>query len=348
MKKEDDIKVSVICTVYNHENFLKKCLDGFVMQKTNFPFEVIVHDDASTDHSADIIKEYAKHFPNLFKPVLQEENQYSKGINVMQDIILPVCKGKYIALCEGDDYWIDKSKLQIQYDFMENNPECSMCVHNTKIHDLMGDKPDRDFYKITKPINLSEYQVFFGWGVHTSSYFLRKEYAKLDQYMHKYFFGDYVILVNAFTCGQVCALPNTMSVYNMNNVTGMTYEMLNQSKKGNTNKILQRKSFLEEFDLATKGEYSEIVKQRILEVDFSVKKIEVDYEIKLASDRRKTTEGVKSLISDVYYNVFKNQLTIKEKVYCCWKYEGYKLGWIWWQSFVLKKTIREKRLYFIG
>lgn len=130
-KSEEPIMVSVCCLVYNHEPFLRECFDGFVMQKTNFPIEILVHDDASTDHSADIIREYTAKYPHLFKPIYQTENQYSKGVNVFTEILNRL-KGKYIAVCEGDDYWTDPLKLQKQVDFMEVHNDYVLCFHNAR------------------------------------------------------------------------------------------------------------------------------------------------------------------------------------------------------------------------
>lgn len=123
---EDNIEqplVSILCDAYNHEKFIKEALDGFLNQKTTFPFEIIVHDDASTDKTPAILKEYAEKYPLIVKCILQKENQYSKKINFWSDITFPMAKGKYIALCEGDDYWIDEFKLQKQVDFLENNSD---------------------------------------------------------------------------------------------------------------------------------------------------------------------------------------------------------------------------------
>lgn len=123
--------VSVCCITYNHEPYIAQTLDSFLMQKTEFPFEVLIHDDASTDRTADIIRKYEKKFPQIIKPIYQKENQYSQGKrDISATWNFPRAKGKYIAMCEGDDYWIDENKLQIQADFLENNPEYGMCYTN--------------------------------------------------------------------------------------------------------------------------------------------------------------------------------------------------------------------------
>lgn len=117
--------VSIVCLVYNHEPYLRECFEGFVMQQTTFPIEILVHDDASTDHSADIIREYTEKYPDLFKPIYQTENQYSKGVDVFSENAKRA-EGKYIAICEGDDYWTDPLKLQKQVDFLEEHEDVGL------------------------------------------------------------------------------------------------------------------------------------------------------------------------------------------------------------------------------
>lgn len=126
----DNILVSISCITYNHENYIVDCLEGFLKQKTTFRFEILVHDDASTDQTGSIIREYANRYPELIKPIIQTENQHSKGIPISYPNNFCRAKGKYIALCEGDDYWIDENKLQKQIDYMEMNPCCSFSFHN--------------------------------------------------------------------------------------------------------------------------------------------------------------------------------------------------------------------------
>ena len=117
-----NIMLSIVCHTYNHENYIGETIDGFLNQKTNFPFEIIIHDDASTDKTPLIIKEYQEKYPELIKVIYQTDNKYSKGINIWTNYTFPKCQGKYIALCEGDDYWTDEKKLQKQVVFLENNP----------------------------------------------------------------------------------------------------------------------------------------------------------------------------------------------------------------------------------
>lgn len=130
--------VSIDCRTYNHENFICETIDGFLMQKTTFPFEILVHDDASTDDTSHIIREYEKNYPDLIKPIYQIRNQYSVNKRIITKIQNERAKGKYIAKCEGDDYWTDPYKLQKQVDFLENNPEYSMCCTNFSVVDEEG------------------------------------------------------------------------------------------------------------------------------------------------------------------------------------------------------------------
>lgn len=125
-------KVCVYCTAYNHEKYIRKTLEGFVNQKTDFDFYCIVHDDASTDNTASIIREYESKYPNLIKGIYQKENQYSKKINIVERFISPKVDSDYVAICEGDDYWIDNLKLQRQVDALESHKDCYMCVHKTR------------------------------------------------------------------------------------------------------------------------------------------------------------------------------------------------------------------------
>lgn len=134
---------SVICYSYNHKDFIEQALDSFLEQETNFPFEIIIHDDFSTDGTDKIIKEYEKKYPKIIKAMYESENQYSKGKNGNYFVgTMHKMAGKYIAFCESDDYWNDVNKLQIQVDFLENDKEEKFvaCYHHCDMIDSNGNK----------------------------------------------------------------------------------------------------------------------------------------------------------------------------------------------------------------
>lgn len=130
MNNNDNILVSCVCITYNHKEFIRKCLDGMLMQETSFPYEIIIYDDCSTDGTREIVKEYANTYPNKIRTVLPDENQYSKIGDIVREVYVhPLVRGKYIALCEGDDRWTHPRKLQMQVDFMESHSDYSICFH---------------------------------------------------------------------------------------------------------------------------------------------------------------------------------------------------------------------------
>ena len=133
IKQNDNIIVSICCITYNHAPYIRQCLDGFIMQKTTFPIEILIHDDASTDGTEEIIREYEVKYPHIIKPLYEVENQWVKGRRGSATFNFPRARGKYIALCEGDDYWTDPLKLQKQVDILENNSEYVLVHTDIKI-----------------------------------------------------------------------------------------------------------------------------------------------------------------------------------------------------------------------
>lgn len=132
--------VSICCVTYNHAPFIRQCLDGFLMQK-GVDFEILIHDDCSTDGTTEIIREYAEKYPDLIFPLYETENQFCKpGRESMDFYNYRRAQGKYIALCEGDDYWTDPLKLQKQVEFMEANPDYSVCFHTFRNHIVQTDE----------------------------------------------------------------------------------------------------------------------------------------------------------------------------------------------------------------
>ena len=206
--------VTVVCLVYNHESYLKECLEGFVTQQTSFPFQVIVHDDLSTDRSAEIITEYAKKYPDIIIPILEIENQYSKHDGSLKRAIDPHIKGKYVALCEGDDFWTDRNKLQTQVDFMEQHPECSLCFHPVNI--LREDKPldyQDPLYSHLHEGFYDANEIIKKWTIPTCSSLMIKE-AYLSKPNNKNFVvGDNVLWLNCYKYGKAYCLPKKMGTY---------------------------------------------------------------------------------------------------------------------------------------
>lgn len=129
-----EIGVSILCLAFNHEEYIRDAIEGFLSQKTTFPIEIIINEDCSTDNTAAIIHEYEVKHPDIIKPIYHKKNVYSQGININVEYMLPLASGKYVALCDGDDYWTDPYKLQKQYDALEASPSCNMCLH--RVNDI--------------------------------------------------------------------------------------------------------------------------------------------------------------------------------------------------------------------
>ena len=137
--------VSICCAAYNHAPYIAQALESFLAQEAPFSIEILVHDDASTDGTQEILREYARRYPDVVKPLFETENQYSKGVAIDPTFNYPRARGKYIALCEGDDLWSDPHKLRRQVDYMEAHPDCTFCFTNGLIRDADGRAPDRPF-----------------------------------------------------------------------------------------------------------------------------------------------------------------------------------------------------------
>ena len=207
----DSPKITVLCLAYNHASYIKDALEGFVSQKTRFSFEVIVHDDASTDGTADIIREYARRYPEIIKPVFQKENQYSRGVAIGPTFCFPLVRGEYVALCEGDDYWTDPLKLQLQADALDAHPEVDLCTHgalvtqNGKFHGYM---PSRLWGGI-----LSADKIIRGMRLPTASLLIRREaYLRMTP-PREILFNDTALLLQTCMRGGALYLPRCMSVY---------------------------------------------------------------------------------------------------------------------------------------
>lgn len=221
---EKDIIVSIRCLAYNHEQFIRDCLDGFVMQRTDFRFEAIVHDDASTDKTPEIIQEYAKKYPDIIKPIFETENQYSKHDGSLGRIMAAACKGKYIAMCEGDDYWTDPLKLQKQVDILEANENLMAVVTNTKVVDKEGNELKAKQDNVVPNNKQGRYDLrSFMYKVHhypTATVCYRRthveEIAKMAKHMANPYLGDWTLWIALHVYGDFYYLDEVTSAYRIN------------------------------------------------------------------------------------------------------------------------------------
>lgn len=215
----NDIMVTIRCITFNHAKYIRQCLDGFLMQRTNFRYEILIHDDASTDGTKEIIEEYAKQYPDIIVPLYETENQYSKygHLTVVRKLMDSKIRGKYTALCEGDDYWTDKDKLQKQVDFLESHPNHSMCFHQTMRHFENSSQPDELYYADLEERDYTGLEMYETCRPAEASVVMRSDIHKSDVYKEfvkaELAFGDLPIFLTCAHCGLVHAMTDVMAVY---------------------------------------------------------------------------------------------------------------------------------------
>lgn len=224
MKNNENL-VSIQCTVFNQKDHIKKCLDGFVMQKTNFKFEVIVYDDCSTDGTRDIIEEYSNRYPETIKTIFPEHNiAKSEGFYKINQLVYNQMNGKYIAFCEGDDYWTDENKLQIQVDYLENHPELVGCFHKSVRKNIVNPEVKDIYFPQAVLKNVKEVytnkDIQKKYFIETCSVMYRFDKYKEDfisTYPQKIVNGD-TYMLNYFSLqGNIGYLDRLMSVKTINN-----------------------------------------------------------------------------------------------------------------------------------
>lgn len=227
--------LTVCCLSYNHAKYIKKTLDGFITQQTKYRFEVLVHDDASTDGSQMIIQEYADKYPDIIKPIFQKENQYSKKIDIYNTHIEPLIKGKYVAVCEGDDYWCNPSKIEMQISYLENNPKCSLCVGNTRSITESGMDTKYVFNMSKKEKNYDANDVIAcgGGGLfHTSTFVYRRNLRnEMPSSFKMTGIGDYPLAMYLATRGYVHYFPAIMSKYRVASIGSWSNRNSDVNKK---------------------------------------------------------------------------------------------------------------------
>lgn len=282
-----DKMVSVVCIAYNQEKYIADAIDSFLMQKTDFAYEILIHDDASTDDTANIIRKYESKYPDLIKAIYQEVNQYSQGKHVGL-FCYEIAKGKYIAVCEGDDFWTDPNKLQKQVDYMESHPDCSLCVHAAYVSncDRTKLKPNIRPNHGNKIFTVEEI-IAGGGGIFVTNSMMYP--AESDKYRPSYFdkspIGDYPLYIYLATKGTVYYIDEFMSAYR----TGVpdSWTSRNSSIDKQISHFGQVEVLLNEINKSTEYQYDQVIKNVILNNNFRLALAQSKYhELKAAKYRQ--------------------------------------------------------------
>lgn len=262
---EKKIQVSIVCTTYNQRKYIRKALDSFMMQKTDFPFEILVHDDCSTDGTTEILREYEKRYPTLIRALYEEENQYSKyGLGCMKSICYPKAWGKYIAPCEGDDYFTDEKKLQIQYDYMESHPEISMCACQGIVVSPDGEEIVGAIRPAQEDGILTPQETILGGGMFlaTNSLFFRKELFMYEMEYEKVISFDYTMQIKGAMCGGIYYFDRPMAAYRRNAEGSWSVDVAKfpEHRKAHIDREI---AMLRELDQETEWQYHDAIEQRL-------------------------------------------------------------------------------------
>ncbi|MEG9328947.1 glycosyltransferase [Salinimicrobium catena] len=262
-----EITVSICVITYNHEKYLRDCLEGILMQKVNFNYEILIHDDASTDATQDIIKEYQKKNPHLIFPVFQQKNQYSQGIRGINfRFNFPRAKGKYIALCEGDDYWTDPKKLSQQVTFLENNPEYVLSFHNAEVlKNVKGRKPEKRLFREYSKCEYNGRDVLLNWLIPSASVVFKNiGYQNFPAFTKEFTLGDLSLHLSLSEFGKLGLIPRTMSIYRISDMS-VTIQNIN-----NPSHYLENIQQLNAIDQYFDGKYHQEIKKRIFHISCSL------------------------------------------------------------------------------
>ena len=268
--------VSFLCATYNQRDYIGKCIEGFLAQKVNFPIEIIIHDDASTDGTAEIVRKYAQKYPDIIKPILQTENQYSKKAGVWKNFIYPKAQGKYFADCEGDDYWTDPNKIQKQVEFLESHPEYSACAHRCKNFNCQNNVFTESFPSIEKEKDFSLDEIIIGGGGLLGTNTIVYTRAFLDDLNEDYWkaspVGDFPQMLSLAKRGKIHYFPDEMSVYRLFVKGSWSSTTLTGPEAYNRRytHISKMRDSLLKFDAHTNYKYTSIIQEKIDLNDFNL------------------------------------------------------------------------------
>lgn len=280
--------VSICCITYNHASYIRKSLDGFLMQKTSFPVEILIHDDASTDGTADIIRDYAARFPDIVFPLFEEENQYSKPVHKHIDFYnYERARGKYVAYCEGDDYWTDPLKLQRQVDFLETHSDYSVCWHRYRRYYPKDNRWEDDrcgelFHEQEEGVDIDIATYFSGWYTQALTMVFRKSSYDLAWQSRYEFYRDEHEMYHLLTVGKGFLFGFYAGVYVIHD--GGVYGGHDVRKQSKISCAVARELYLNNRSACTKDFYANSLQWAIYQdKGFSIKKFRYSWELFLIS-----------------------------------------------------------------
>ena len=262
----NSIEVTIYCNTYNQAGYLEDAIESFLNQKTDFDYEIIIFDDASTDGTDRIIRHYTRTYPRCIKALISKSNTYrnSDRVDFIRTIERKYFRGKYIAFCEGDDYWIDENKLQIQKDSLDSHPECDMCA-------CWGCTVTADDKKVVSNIRpafgdriLSTDEVILGGGQYlvSSGLFYRKSMREHPMNFEKVIGLDYAMQIRGSLRGGIYYTDKMMAVYRRFVEGSWTMRVL-KNKENLDAQWLMEKKMLTVLDEETKGKYHEVIVERL-------------------------------------------------------------------------------------
>jgi glycosyltransferase involved in cell wall biosynthesis len=222
------MKVSVLVMTYDHAAFIRQALDGVLMQEASFDFEILVSEDCSTDGTREIVEEYARLHPDKIRLLLSETNIHTNAVVVRG---VEAARGEYIALLDGDDYWLRTDKLQKQVTFLDGHPECAICFHNVGVLEEGAKHPKRNWTAVGHPKISTFEDIWFGNFIATcSTMFRRGVIPKIPDWYDAFFpITDWPLHILNAEHGSIGYIDEVMGVYRLH--AGGLFSALSERKK---------------------------------------------------------------------------------------------------------------------
>lgn len=296
--QRSEMEVSILCVAFNHEHFIGEALDGFLMQETSFPFEILINDDASTDKTGEIIKEYEKKYPNIVKPDYQSENQFSQGIGPSATLF-PRITGKYVTFGDGDDYWIDKDKLKIQVEEMEKLPNVDMSFHPS--YQLLDGQRKKVLSKHSDKNRIfTPKEIILGGGEFcptASLMFTNRLISSLPVWFSIALPNDYICQIMGAANSGALYIDRCMSIYRVGELGSWTSRLTKEDSGKRKKSLLTFHHSLDLINEMLNNEYQK-------EIDLVIFEENLDF-IK--------TRRIDVVVREEVYKLYKNTFSLKEK-----------------------------------